>query len=454
MKDTILGKIIQDKYLWIKEKKRIQPLDSFYKYIKNSKRNFYKSLSFGKKTKFILECKKTSPSKGLIRNNFNIEEIAKIYENYASVISVITEEKYFQGKIEYLKIVSKLTNKPILCKDFIIDPWQIYLARFYQADAILLMLSVLDDNTYIKLSNLAHKLNMGVLTEVINEEECKRAIILKAKVIGINNRNLHDLSIDLNRSRILSYKIPKNIIVISESGINCNKQIRKLSKYVNGFLIGSILMSEHNLKMAIHRILFGENKICGLTRKSDLKMASKVGALYGGLIFISNSLRYLKKEIAAEIINGSDLFHVGVFRNSKINDVIEITNNLSLSAIQLHGNEDQNYINLIKKYLPKNCSIWKAININQYKLTKNLIHIDRFIIDNKQGGSGEPFDWSLLNNKNLNNVILAGGLSEKNIKNAIKIGCIGLDFNSGIEISPGIKDYKKMLKVFNIIRDY
>ena len=170
--------------------------------------------------------------------------IASIYKHYASAISVLCDEKYFQGSFDFLPIVSQVAPQPILCKDFTIDPYQIYLARYYQADACLLMLSVLDDEQYRQLSAVAHSLNMGVLTEVSNEEELERAIVLKAKVVGINNRDLRDMSIDLNRTRQLAARLGPDVTVISESGIHTYAEVRELSHFANGFLIGSALMEQ------------------------------------------------------------------------------------------------------------------------------------------------------------------------------------------------------------------
>ena len=166
---------------------------------------------------------------------------------------MLTDEKYFQGSFDFLPIVSQIAPQPILCKDFIIDPYQIYLARYYQADACLLMLSVLDDEQYRQLAAVAHSLEMGVLTEVSNEEELERAIALGAKVVGINNRDLRDLSIDLNRTRELAPKLGHNVTVISESGINTYAQVRELSHFTNGFLIGSALMAHDDLNAAVRR---------------------------------------------------------------------------------------------------------------------------------------------------------------------------------------------------------
>lgn len=202
---TVLAKIVADKAIWVEARKQQQPLASFQNEIQPSTRHFYDALQ-GARTAFILECKKASPSKGVIRDDFDPARIASIYQHYASAISVLTDEKYFQGASIFCRSLAS-APQPILCKDFIIDPYQIYLARYYQADACLLMLSVLDDEQYRQLSAVAHSLKMGVLTEVSNDEERERAIALGAKVVGINNRDLRDLSIDLNRTRQLAPKL-------------------------------------------------------------------------------------------------------------------------------------------------------------------------------------------------------------------------------------------------------
>lgn len=298
---TVLAKIVADKAIWVEARKQQQPLASFQNEVQPSARHFYDALQ-GTRTAFILECKKASPSKGVIRDDFDPAQIAGVYKHYASAISVLTDEKYFQGSFDFLTVVSRIAPQPVLCKDFIIDPYQIYLARYYQADACLLMLSVLDDEQYRQLSAVAHSLKMGVLTEVSNEEELERAIALGAKVVGINNRDLRDLSIDLNRTRQLAPKLGHGVTVISESGINTYAQVRELSHFANGFLIGSALMSHADLHAAVRRVLLGENKVCGLTRGQDAKAAYEAGAIYGGLIFVPSSPRVVNLDQAREVI--------------------------------------------------------------------------------------------------------------------------------------------------------
>ena len=450
---TVLAKIVADKAIWVEARKQQQPLASFQNDVQPSSRHFYDALQ-GARTAFILECKKASPSKGVIRDDFDPARIAGIYKHYASAISVLTDEKYFKGSFDFLPIVSQIAPQPILCKDFIIDPYQIYLARFYQADACLLMLSVLDDEQYRQLAAVAHSLSMGVLTEVSNDEELERAIALGAKVVGINNRDLRDLSIDLNRTRQLAPKLGQGVTVISESGINTYGQVRELSHFANGFLIGSALMAHDDLNAAVRRVLFGENKVCGLTRAEDAKAAYESGAIYGGLIFVPSSPRFVTVEQAQAVKSGAPLHYVGVFRNNDIADVCEKANSLALCAVQLHGHEDQAYVDALREALPERVQIWKALSVGESLPARDYQHVDKYVLDNGQGGSGQRFDWSLLQGQPLDNVLLAGGLGADNCVQAAQTGCAGLDFNSGVESQPGIKDARLLASVFQTLRAY
>ena len=450
---TVLTQIVKDKALWIEQRKKTQPLSSFQQQLVPSSRSFYHALQ-GARTAFILECKKASPSKGVIRDDFHPVAIAGVYKDYASAVSVLTDEKYFQGSFDFLPLVSAAISQPVLCKDFIIDPWQIYLARFYQADAILLMLSVLDDEQYRQLAAVAHSLEMGILTEVSNEAELERALALGAKVVGINNRDLRDLSVDLDRTRQLAPRLGHGVTVISESGINSYAQVRELSRFANGFLIGSALMSEADLHQAVRRVLLGDNKICGLTRPEDARAACEAGAIYGGLIFAEGSPRQVDIAQAQKVIAAAPLRYVGVFRNGAISDVVTTADALQLSAVQLHGDESQDYIQALRAQLPAQVAIWKALSVKSELPARNLQHVDRYVFDNGVGGSGERFDWSLLTGQQLDNVLLAGGLSADNCVTAAQLGCAGLDFNSGVESAPGIKDAGKIAAVFQTLRAY
>jgi len=460
LQDTILGKIVDDKLLWVEERKKQQPLIKFKDQLIDSDRHFYQALD-QEQSVFILECKKASPSKGLIREDFNLDLIASVYKNYASAISVLTEEKYFQGDMEYINQVRQQVTQPVICKDFIVDPYQIYLARYYQADAILLMLSVLDDDAYQAYRDTAHSLNMGVLTEVSNEHELVRAIALNAKVIGINNRDLRDLSIDLNRTKQLAVKIPKDRIVISESGIYNHQQVKELSQYANGFLVGSSIMSKTNIDRACRQLILGENKVCGLTHARDAADAHKAGAVYGGLIFVEQSARFVALEQARLVMLGAPLLYVGVFKNEEIELVAFTAKSLSLSAVQLHGDETPKYIKELLTVLPKSCEIWKAHGVTDSLPEFEKYNVSKHVLDTRvgdqSGGTGQVFDWSLLSEeKNINKstILLAGGLNPENAQQAALVGCAGLDFNSGVESEPGKKDADKLNRSFAAIRRY
>lgn len=452
MKNT-LKEIVKDKLEWIINQKKIKPLSVFQHSVKKSNRNFYQSLKQNDPS-FILEFKRKSPSLGQL-NNFNPEFIAKIYKKHASAISVLTDEKYFNGKFEFIPLIRKIAiNQPILCKDFFIDPYQVYLARYYQADAILLILSILNDYQYTFLRNLATFLNMHVLTEVKDKNELNRAINLNANIIGINNRNLHDGSISISNTYLLAPMVPKNITVISESGITNYHQIRQLRSIVQGFLIGSSLMKSSHVEHSIQKIIIGHNKICGLTRLKDVEISKKYGATYAGFIFCKSSPRYIDPKKAQNISNLVNIKYIGVFCNEDIEYITSLTKRIKFYAIQLHGNENQLYINNLKKKLSSNLKIWKAITWTNINKNFDFKNIHKYVIDNIKGSKKKSFDWSLLKNKNLDNVFLAGGLNVKNCIIASKIGCFGLDFNSGLEICPGIKDKNKIKLLFRSLKEH
>ncbi|WP_320152418.1 bifunctional indole-3-glycerol-phosphate synthase TrpC/phosphoribosylanthranilate isomerase TrpF [uncultured Tolumonas sp.] len=451
---TVLGKIVADKEIWIAARKVSQPLETFQATLTPSDRDFVGGLRG--KTAFILECKKASPSKGLIRNDFSPSAIAKVYGKYASAISVLTDEKYFQGDFAFLPQVRKEVSVPVLCKDFIIDPYQIYLARHHQADAVLLMLSVLNDERYRELAAVAKSLNMGVLTEAISEEEINRAIELGAEVIGINNRDLRDLKIDLNRTRELAPLVPKDRVVICESGIYHHAQVKELAHYANGFLVGSSLMEEADLDMACRKLILGQNKVCGLTRAEDAKAAYAAGAVFGGLIFVEGSPRHVSVAQARAITEAAPLNFVGVFRNESKEMIQSLVETLQLSAVQLHGDESESYIKKLRSLIP-GCQIWKAVAVTDVLPDLNFT-ADRVLLDskvgNQSGGTGHAFDWSLLADLPKEKLMLAGGINPENIPEAIKVGCLGVDLNSGVESAPGIKDADKIQRAFIALRNY
>jgi indole-3-glycerol phosphate synthase/phosphoribosylanthranilate isomerase len=460
---NILEKIVADKRIEIDQRKIDFPLSEFIDSLVPTKKNMYTALDRKQGQAyagFILECKKASPSKGLIREDFDPKAICQIYDKYAAAISVLTDEKYFQGTFEYLKIVTDTVNCPVLNKDFFVDAYQVYLARYYGADAILLMLSVLSDDEYKALSAIAEQYNLAVLTEISNDEERDRAIELGAKLIGINNRNLRDLSTDIARTFDYAPTLPADRIVISESGIYTNEQVRELAPAVDGFLVGSSIMAEDDIDLACRKLIYGNNKVCGLTETEYAQEAVNAGAQFGGLIFAEKSPRFVTNEQAQIIVQQvTSLKYVGVFVNHPIEEVAERAKSLNLFAVQLHGNETVEYINSLQPLLAKTCQIWKALPVEN-KVPEFTKGAQYFVLDGMNAGSGETFNWRALaeSEQDLTPCFLAGGLSIDNIEQAINqktsLDLFGLDLNSGVETSPGVKSREKLQQVFAAIRHY
>lgn len=250
----MLDKIIENKRKEVEMSKRSLPLSSFKSRLKNSERDFKQALSKNK-LNLIAEFKRKSPSKGTTRKKFQIHEVAKVYSKHADAISVLTDKKFFAGSLDDLKIMSRLTKLPVLRKDFIIDECQIYESRLYNADAILLIASVLSKQKLEKFIGIAESLGMNCLVEVHTEKELHKVLGTNASIIGINNRNLNTLKIDTGTTLRLVDKIPKNKIIVSESGISSKEYIKKIEKKVNAVLIGTLFMNSYNLEKEIKSLL-------------------------------------------------------------------------------------------------------------------------------------------------------------------------------------------------------
>lgn len=197
---------------------------------------------------YILEVKKASPSKGIIDQDFDYINIAKEYEAIgANAISVLTEPDFFGGSTNYLKEIKKEVHIPLLRKDFIIDEYMIYEAKVIGADAILLICAILSQEQLTKFMTIADNLGLSVLVETHDSKEIQRALHAKARIIGVNNRNLQDFTVHLETSINLRNLIPHDIIFISESGIHTHIDIQNLSKHhVNAVLIGEAFMTSTN----------------------------------------------------------------------------------------------------------------------------------------------------------------------------------------------------------------
>lgn len=260
---NILEEIFNHKLLEVRDSKKQLSVQEICKKINcqdSTIPNFFDALQNKKqqgKIGLIAEIKKASPSHGLIREDFNHLEIAKTYEESgAACLSILTDKKYFQGSPNYLQEVAKQTNLPILRKDFIVDTYQIYEAKMLGASCILLIVAMLDDKKLAELEQCAIDSGLSVLIEIHDEEELQRASKLKSKLIGINNRNLKTLEVNIENSLNLINQVPKGHLAISESGIKDKADILILEQAgISTFLIGEHFMKQKDIALAVKDIL-------------------------------------------------------------------------------------------------------------------------------------------------------------------------------------------------------
>ncbi|WP_086295863.1 indole-3-glycerol phosphate synthase TrpC [Campylobacter devanensis] len=249
----ILNKIIDRTKFDLEKQKQKLPFNVLQKALSHSHSPFdpLKSLKDG--INIIAEVKKASPSKGVIRDDFDPLQIALEYERAGAwAISVLCEPHYFLGSIEYLGLVRRFVNLPLLRKDFIIDRYQIAQARIYGADMILLIAKALDTKSLTELSNYANELNLTVLMEIHDEEDLEKALQTNAKLIGINHRNLKTFDMDMELSLKLKELIPSDRVVVAESGLYSYNQILSLNQNgIRGFLIGEHFMRQDDIYQAV-----------------------------------------------------------------------------------------------------------------------------------------------------------------------------------------------------------
>lgn len=425
------------------------------KEIQQSTRSLAKALNNSPRG-FIFECKKSSPSKGDMIDQYNPVERALSYEPFACAISVLTNPIFFGGSLDCLTKVAHAVSVPVICKDIIVNSSQVERARIAGADAILLMLSVLDDAMYLECTHIAKQLNMDIITEIHNQAELERALQFQATIIGINHRNFDDMSVSFRPTFNLAHKIPKDIIVISESGIQNFTDVQALCPYTKNFLIGSALSQSEQPDIKVREIVFGFIKICGLTTMEDARLSYDLGASMGGLNFVPSSPRTLTLA-QAQKLTVVPLQWVGVFQNQSIEDITRIASSVQLAAVQLHGDETVEMIRALKSNLRSGVKIIKAITCQQLDLLDSP-DIDVFILDsthnNQFGGTGLAVTLNQAITKHADKIILAGGIGPSNIATKLKHRFKGFDINSRVETAPGIKDANLLKQFFQKIDSY
>lgn len=411
--------------------------------------------------RFVMEVKRASPSQGELRAALKPKQIADAYNGVADVVSVLTDEPFFGGSYKDLRAVRKFLDCPILCKDFVVDPRQVPEARGHGADAILLMLSVLDDEEARVCLAECEQLGMDALVEAHTSDEVDRAVALDASVIGINNRDLTTLKVDLAATERLAARVPIDRVLVTESGIGNRDDVQRLAPIVDAFLVGSSLMRSEDVGFAARALVFGPVKICGLTRASDVVEAGYLGATHFGMIYAEDSPRYIgarDKDLVEEAYFGPHFIRpVGVFRHDDGRRIRKLAERHGLHAVQLHDAPASPLALQLRRRLPERCEVWGVAPVDEDGIGEPPIGSQRVVFDTarqgRSGGTGRRFDWSSLADRpDLGRAILAGGLDPTNIREAQAVGTWALDVNSGVEESPGIKSREKMAALFAALR--
>ena len=428
---------------------------------------------------FICEVKKASPSKGIIAEHFPYLDIAKEYEMAgAAAISVLTEPDFFKGDKKYLQEIASTVKIPVLRKDFIIDEYQIYQAKVWGASAILLICACLDVPTLTKFRELADSLGLSSLVEAHDEKEVQMAIDCGARIIGVNNRNLKDFTVDVQNSVRLRNLVQDDVIFVSESGLETPEDIQVLrDNNIGVALMGETFMRSPN-KVEKLAYLYGPTyytpkvKMCGISKVETIPAIVDAKPDYMGLVFAPSKRQVTvdQAKILVEELNrgyakkyGSDTEHdkndtiktVGVFVNEIIDNLVTIANEANLDAVQLHGDEDEAFIQSLKERT--NVEVWKAIQIRSAADAEAWIDssADMLLFDayhkDERGGTGEVFDWSSLDAFE-RPFMLAGGIDSTNVARAIRtVRPYGIDISSGIETN-GVKDDEKITAFTKIVK--
>ncbi len=450
-----LDAIIANKRLELSRRKASRPIEEVRAVKARPVRSLAAALARGR-ARFILECKKASPSRGVIRGDYDAAAIAAGLAAHADAISVLADERFFGGRPRDVSAVSGAVACPVLMKDFTIDPYQVHEARALGADAVLLIMAAADDPTSRSILDAAEESGMDVLVEVHDEGELGRALNLGARIIGINSRDLRTLDVDLGTVERLAPLVPEDRILVAESGVRSHSDTRRLAGKADAFLVGTSLMESDEPVRAAREIIFGRVKVCGLTSPEDARAAERAGATYGGLIFVKESPRSIGIGRAREIAAASKLHLVGVFADEAAPQVASVAKELGLRAVQLHGDETPGYIGRIREMLPSGCEVWKALRVRDEMPRLEEAAADRVLLDtysaDAKGGTGRAFDWSILEGRDLSRVIVSGGLCPSNAAAADGLGAFALDVNSGVESAPGRKDRSLLDEFFSRLR--
>ena len=464
-----LEKIVTHTKNDLDERKRETPLEEMQRLAATqpAPRDLLAALRNGSDIKLIAEVKRASPSKGLLAPHLDPLEVARTYESHgAAAISVLTEPHFFLGSPAYLTAIKQAVQVPVLRKDFIFDEYQVYEARAWGADAILLICAILDQPQLRHLLDIAHSLYMYCLVEVHSADEARRAVEAGAQIIGVNSRDLVTFQMNPRLIQELRPLIPSDRVVVADSGIHTSADARRLARSgVQAMLVGESLVVSHDIPTQIRALLQGANastqvKICGLRSPEHAHVALNAGADMLGLIFYEPSHRYITPEDARKLIETVQQEHtpadfVGVFVNCEADFINDIAEQVGLQYVQLHGYEAPEFCHSIHR------PVIKALSLNDPNDIQNVRAYSetswRILLDTPTthwGGTGQTHDWALARSvAQTIPILLAGGLTPENVREAIRqVHPWGVDVSSSVETNR-VKDVEKIRMFIENVRD-
>ena len=467
---TILDEIFAYKRAELAESKRARPLADVQSEAERAAppRDFVAALRESlSRPALIAEVKRASPSRGLLVEDFDPLRLARTYQqNRAAAISVLTDEHFFQGHLDYLRAIRKEVNLPLLRKDFVFDPYQVYEARAAGADALLLIVAMLSDEELHTLHRLARELGMVAMVEVHDEPELRRALALQPRLIGVNNRDLRTFQVDIETTARLRRFVPPDVTLVAESGIHTPADADCLARIgADAMLVGESLVVAEDTGAKVRELTrpYTRVKICGITARQDGLAAVDAGADMIGFNFYPKSKRYITPEACWRIVSAltqyaSRITLVGVFVNASRAEIEAIADDCHLDLVQLSGDEPPEFLralgpSALKGIRPASLEEAQTDAARFVRSASPTLLVDAYR-PGEYGGTGHTGDWELARAlAEQYPILLAGGLNPDNVAAAVaQVRPWGVDVASGVESSPGKKDAQKMAAFISAVR--
>jgi indole-3-glycerol phosphate synthase/phosphoribosylanthranilate isomerase len=459
---TILDDIFAYKRTELVERKQARPLASVQAEAEQAAppRDFVAALRESPSCPaLIAEVKRASPSRGLLVADFDPLRLAHTYQqNGATAISVLTDKHFFQGHLDHLRAIRGKADLPLLRKDFLFDPYQVYEARAAGADAVLLIAAMLSDDDLYALHKLTCELGMAALVEVHDEAETRRVLALQPRLIGVNNRDLRTFQVDIETTARLRPFVPPDVTLVAESGIHTAADVDRLARIgADAMLVGESLVVAGDTAAKVREIVrpYTRVKICGITTRQDAIAAVDAGADMLGFNFYPRSKRYVPPEQCVRIVSFLAQYTarvqlVGVFVNATRAEIEAIADDCHLDLVQLSGDEPPELLQALgprafKSIRPTSPEEARTDAARFARSVSPALLMDAYR-PGEYGGTGHTGNWELAQKLAAQYpILLAGGLTPENVADAVaQVRPWGVDVASGVESSPGKKDAQKM----------